>query len=66
MISFKPLRDVLRNRSISPNKLYTEGIITTNVATAINNDIPISFENLEKICRHLDIPVEHAIKIVKD
>lgn len=66
MISFEPLRRELKARRLSPNKLYTEGIITTNVATAINNDIPISFDNLEKICNYLEIPVEKAIVIVED
>lgn len=64
MITFEPLREVLKERGLSPNKLYREGVITTNVATAINNDIPISFGNLEKICKYLDIPVERAIKII--
>jgi len=66
MISFSPLRKELKSRNLTPNKLYTDGVITTNVATAINNDIPISFDNLEKICRHLDIPVSKAIVIVED
>lgn len=66
MISFEPLRKVLKDRKLSANRLYTEGVITTNVATSINNDIPISFDNLEKICVHLDIPVEQAIKIIRD
>lgn len=66
MITFKPLRNELKARGLSPNKLYTEGVITTNLATAINNDRPISFESLEKICRYLDIPVEKAIKIIED
>ena len=66
LITFDPLRSVLKERNLSANKLYTEGIITTNVATSINNDKPISFDNLEKICRYLDIPIEKAIKIVED
>lgn len=66
MISFEPLRNELKSRKLSPNRLYVDGVITTNVATAINNDIPISFDNLEKICRYLDISVESAIKIVED
>lgn len=64
MISFEPLRKVLKDRKLSPNKLYEEKVITTNVATAINNDLPISFKNLVKICKYLDIPVEEAIKII--
>ena len=64
MISYSPLREYLSGKGLSPNRLYTLGVITTNVATAINKDIPISFENLEKICVHLDIPVERAIIIV--
>jgi len=66
LITFDPLRSVLKERNLSANKLYTEGIITTNVATSINNDKPISFDNLEKICRYLDIPIEKANKIVED
>jgi len=66
MISYQPLRDYLKENKLSPNKLYELGVITTNVATAINNDIPISFGNLEKICTYLDIPVERAIVIVPE
>jgi len=66
LITFKPLRNELKLRGLSPNKLYTEGVITTNIATAINKDRPISFDNLEKICRYLGIPIEKAIKIDED
>ena len=66
MISYKPLRDYLEKKGMSPNQLYERKVITTNIATSINNDIPISFKNLEKICVYLDIPIEQAITIIPD
>lgn len=66
MISFNPLREYLKRNGTNTHHLYKEGIITTNVMAAINNDRPISFANLEKICRYLDIPVEKAIEIVDE
>lgn len=66
MISFKPLRKNLDLKGLSPNALYDKGIISTNVATSINKDRPISFANLEKVCNYLDLKVEEAIVIEKD
>lgn len=64
MISYKPLREYLSSNGLSPNKLYEEGVISTNIATSINNDRPMSFENIEKICTYLGIPIERAIVII--
>lgn len=66
MISFKPLRNYLESKGLSPNALYEKGVISTNIATSINNDRPISFANLEKVCNYLDLKVEEAIVIIKD
>jgi len=66
VISFEPLRNYLDLKGLSPNALYEKGLITTNIATSINNDKPISFGNLEKICNYLDLRVEEAIVIVKE
>lgn len=66
MISFKPLRNHLKDVGITTHQMFEKGIITTNIMAAINNDRPISFGTLEKICRYLDIPVEKAIVIVDE
>ena len=65
-ISYEPLREYLNKKGLSPNKLYKEGIITTNVATKINNDLPMNMSNLAKICIYLDIPIEQAVCITKE
>jgi len=66
MISFEPLRKHLDSKGLSPNSLYEKGVISTNIATSINQDRPISFANLEIICNHLGLKVEEAIVIIED
>lgn len=66
MISYKPLRLYLEKIGSSPNRLYTEGIISTNIATSINQNRHMSMENLEKLCLHLEIPIEQVIEIIPD
>jgi len=66
VISYKPLRDYLSKKGLSPNQLYEKGVISTNIATSINKERPMSFENIEKICVYLDIPIEQAVVIIPD
>lgn len=64
MISYKPLRDYLKRNKLSPNRLYADGVITTNIATAINKDLKMSMDNVEKICLHLNIPIEQMLVVL--
>lgn len=65
-ISYEPLRRYLKKNKLSPNKLYEDGVITTNTATKINNDLPMNISTIAKICVYLGIPIEQAVRITKE
>lgn len=65
-ISYAPLRNYLANKGLSPNRLYKLGIITTNAATAINNDRHVSLRVMDEICTYLRIPIEQAVEIIPE
>lgn len=65
-ISYEPLRSHLKKNKLSPNKLYEDGVITTNIATKINNDLPMNITTIAKICVYLSIPIEQAVRITKE
>ncbi len=65
-ISYAPLRKYLKENNLSPNKLYESGVITTNTATKINNDIPMRLSTIDGLCQYLKLPIEQVVEIIPD
>lgn len=65
MFTYQKLRDLLDSRGISFRQLRRECGITSNCATDLNNDHPVSIEKLALICRYLDVPIEEVVEIIR-
>lgn len=65
MISYKPLRDYLYENEIKISNLASELGISSTTATKLNKDVHVSLETIERICLHLELPIEQVVKIVE-
>ena len=65
MISYQRLRSLLDSRGISFRTLRAECGITSNCATDLNNDRPVSIERLAVICVYLDVSIEEVVEIIR-
>lgn len=63
MFSYQKLRKLIDSRGISFRTLRTECGITSNVATDLNNDRPVTIDKLAIICRYLNVPIEEVVEI---
>lgn len=66
MYSYHPLRTLLKNRGMSVKSLMRDVGFSTNVAVALNNDKPVTIENLTAICRYLNVPIDQVVVILLD
>lgn len=67
MISYAPLRSILRERNISFRQLRREVGIHATATTYLNNDTGyVSLYALEKLCRYLDVPLHEIVIYVPD
>jgi len=66
MISYQRMRSLLESRGISFRTLRSEVGITSNVATNLNNDRPVSIERLAEICLYLDVPIEAVVEVLPE
>jgi DNA-binding Xre family transcriptional regulator len=68
MIDFSPLFQTLKEKGIVINSMR-DTVLSSRTITKINrNDIDGRFylETIDKICLHLDVPIEKVVKIVRD
>lgn len=65
MISYLKLRTLMDSRGISFRTLRAECGITSNCATDLNNDRPVSIEKLAIVCIYLDVPIEEVVEILR-
>lgn len=63
MYNYQPLRSYLKDHGTSVKALMREVGFSTNVAVALNNDKPVTIDNLAAICRHLNVPIEQVVYI---
>ena len=67
MISYAPLRAVLKERGISFRQLRKELGIHSTAATYLNNDSGyVSLYALEKLCIYLDLPLHEIVEFIRD
>ena len=58
--------EALKTKGYTTYKIRKEKLISEGALTSIRNHMPISFENLAKICELLDCNVEDVIYYEKD
>lgn len=66
MVSYEPLISYLESRGYSVNELTKRKIINSTTAQQIRNGDPISLRIIDRICLHLDLPIEQVVQIEKD
>lgn len=65
-ISFKPLRKLLIDRGLTLTDLHREGLFGTSAIGSLKNDRPVSLDKIALICRHLDVPIEEVVEVIRD
>ena len=58
--------DALKTKGYTTYKIRKEKLISEGALTSLRNSMPISFENLGKLCELLDCNVEDIIYYEKD
>lgn len=66
MYNYRPLREYLVSHGMTVKSLMREVGFSTNVAVALNNDRPVTIENLSAICRHLKVSIDQVVHIPLD
>jgi len=66
MITYEPLRELMKNRGLSFRDLRRDCGITSNVAKALNNDLPVRTDVLEALCKFFDVPIDSIIQHIPD
>lgn len=64
MISYKPLFKTLKERNLLLRDLYD--VIGHDTVTKFKKGYSMNLRTIEKICIHLDVPIEEVVKITKD
>lgn len=64
-ISYEPLRSLLDSSGRSISLLREAGIVNSNAAKQLANDVPVSLRKIVEICEFLDIDIEDVVKIVR-
>lgn len=66
MLSFEPLRILMKERGVSSYRLRKDCGISSNAATALNNDQPVRTETIETLCKYFDVPIEKIVVFISD
>lgn len=66
MITYEPLREQMKLKNVSFNRLVTEGLIASTVAIALKNDKAIRMTSLEKVALYLGLTVKDCCYFKKD
>jgi len=65
MITYEPLRHILRERGISYRRLRRDIGIHPVTATHLKNDTGyVTLQTIDLLCAYLDVPVEQVIAYV--
>lgn len=66
-ISYEPLRNHLESIGRSIHYLRTKGVINSNAAKQLADDVPISLRKIIEICEFLDVDdLSVILKIVRE
>ncbi|NYV67614.1 helix-turn-helix transcriptional regulator [Bacillus sp. Gen3] len=64
MISYEPFYKTLKRKNINISSMR-DVILSSATLAKMNNGRPVNLETIEKICLHLDVPIEEVVKIIK-
>jgi DNA-binding Xre family transcriptional regulator len=65
MISYEPLFNTLKKKDIYISSMR-DVILNSRTIAKINNGESVNLNTIDKICKHLDVPIEEVVKIVKE
>jgi len=64
MISYDPLKEVLKQRNMKISDMRE--FLSSTTVSKISKNKNVEISTIDKICLNLDIPVEKVIKFVKE
>lgn len=65
-ISYEKFVNMLEQKGTSLNDLKERKVISDFAYRSILNAEPISLKHVDKICQHLNIPIEKVVEIIPD
>lgn len=65
-ISYTKFIDLCLTRGLSLNDLKKRGVISDFAYRSIISGEPVSLKHIDKICQHLDLPIEQVVEIIPD
>ncbi|MBM7600478.1 DNA (cytosine-5)-methyltransferase 1 [Virgibacillus halotolerans] len=66
MISYKPLHHTLLNKDLKVTNVCKDLKLSSATRTKLNKNESVSLSTIEKLCSHLEVPIEDVVEIVKD
>jgi DNA-binding Xre family transcriptional regulator len=65
MISYRPLFETLKERNLVISDLRNTVLHPTTITKIYNNE-SVSLRKIEKICLHLNVPIEKVVEILPE
>jgi len=65
-ISYDKMKRLLNSKGISLNNLKNSEIITDTAYRNIKNDRDVHINQIAKICRYMNIPIEEAVEVIHE
>jgi DNA-binding Xre family transcriptional regulator len=65
MISYEPLNQTLKERNMVISDLRGD-ILNSRTIAKINRGESVNLSTIEKICLHLDVPIEKVVEILPE
>ena len=65
MLDFSPLHQTLKDKGMRMSDLRDE-VLSSRTLAKINRNEDVYISTIEKICLHLNVPIEKVIKVTPD
>lgn len=65
MISYEPLFKTLENKNTNLFAVEKALGISPTVIAKFRKNERVSLETIEKICNHLDVPIENVVEVIR-
>lgn len=62
MYNYEPYRKLLKERGIKQNQLIEKGIINRSNASSLKNNIAVTTDTLEKLCKYFNCQFNDLVK----
>lgn len=67
LVTYKPLRHTLIEKDTNISTVCEELDISSTLRRKLNKDKDyVSLVTIVKICRHLDVPIEKVVEVIRD